>query len=244
MDAQETARAVNDLAAFLGPRDAPEPADVLILFGGSIPAGADEAARLMRAGAAKRLMLVGGEGHTTETLRRKMHEACPAIETAGRMEADVFADYLRLQYGITPDLIERASTNCGNNVTNALAMLPGVRSLILMQDATMQRRMEAGFRKHAPGVRLLNHAAYQVEMIAHRGTLGYDHTPWGMWEPARYIDLLMGEIPRLTDDENGYGPRGKNFIAHVDVPVSAREAFEALREHYAVRPADSQWASR
>ena len=28
----------------------------------------------------------------------------------------------------------------------------------------------------------------------------------------------MGEVPRLRDDEHGYGPLGRGFIAHVDVP--------------------------
>lgn len=27
-----------------------------------------------------------------------------------------------------------------------------------------------------------------------------------------------GEIPRLRDDVNGYGPKGKKFIAHVNIP--------------------------
>ena len=28
----------------------------------------------------------------------------------------------------------------------------------------------------------------------------------------------MGEIPRLTDNAEGYGPNGKKFICHVDIP--------------------------
>lgn len=40
----------------------------------------------------------------------------------------------------------------------------------------------------------------------------------GMWEVDQYVQLLMGEIPRLTDDQNGYEQEGKNFISHVDIP--------------------------
>lgn len=40
--------------------------------------------------------------------------------------------------------------------------------------------------------------------------------------------LLWGEIPRLTDDADGYGPRGKNFIAHVDIPTEVRAANPAF----------------
>ena len=39
-------------------------------------------------------------------------------------------------------------------------------------------------------------------------------------------------IPRLTDDENGYGPNGKNFIAHVDIPETVKIAFEELKFVY------------
>ncbi|MGN1179681.1 MAG: hypothetical protein ACI4SD_00600 [Suilimivivens sp.] len=53
----------------------------------------------------------------------------------------------------------------------------------------------------------------------------------------------MGEIPRLRDNEDGYGPKGKNYIAHVDIPVEVESAFEKLRVLYAdhIRIADSQY---
>lgn len=51
----------------------------------------------------------------------------------------------------------------------------------------------------------------------------------GMWSINRYVNLLMGEIPRLSDDANGYGPNGKNYIAHVDIPENVMIAFEELK---------------
>ena len=39
-----------------------------------------------------------------------------------------------------------------------------------------------------------------------------------MWDMERYVSLLMGETPRLTDDAAGYGPHGAGYIAHVDIP--------------------------
>ena len=83
MDLKKTAENINILADFCGVRDIEElrqnalkekygfeKADVLILFGGSIPAGCDTAAAGYLNGAARRLMIVGGEGHTTEFLRQ------------------------------------------------------------------------------------------------------------------------------------------------------------------------------
>jgi hypothetical protein len=215
-------------------------ADVAILFGGSILAGADVFAAAMRAGAAARYLIVGGEGHTTDALRRSLNDAAP------RTEAALFDRYLRRRYGLAADLLEQESTNCGNNVTNALALLraEGVPHgrLVLVQDATMQQRMDAGFRLHAaPSTRIVNYAAHQTVVD---DALRYADPPVGMWPLDRYVSLLMGEVPRLTDDANGYGPAGRGFIAHVDVPVEVRRAADHLREStdFAARAADPRWA--
>ena len=53
-----------------------------------------------------------------------------------------------------------------------------------------------------------------------------------MWNIDRYVNLLMGEIPRLTDDENGYGPKGKGYISHVEIPAEVQEAFQKLKAVY------------
>ena len=67
-----------------------------------------------------------------------------------------------------------------------------------------------------------------------------------MWTVDRYVNLLMGEIPRLTDDADGYGPQGKGFIAHVDVPVEVRRAFAQLKTVYGeeTRAANPAFASQ
>ena len=58
-----------------------------------------------------------------------------------------------------------------------------------------------------------------------------------MWDIERYVSLLLGEIPRLTDDNNGYGPNGKNFIAHVDIPQNVQSAFNEVSKYFKVRSA-------
>jgi len=45
----------------------------------------------------------------------------------------------------------------------------------------------------------------------------------------RDYKLIMGEIPRLKDDSNGYGPCGKKFIAHVHVPSEIEEHYNTLK---------------
>ncbi|WP_029319052.1 hypothetical protein [Butyrivibrio sp. AE3004] len=38
----------------------------------------------------------------------------------------------------------------------------------------------------------------------------------GMWNLDRYVNLLMGEIPWLQDDINGYGPKYGKTIREVN----------------------------
>ena len=96
----------------------------------------------------------------------------------------------------------------------------------------------------APDIRRLNYAAYRAEVVVQDNTLAYAQNIHGMWDIDRYVNLLMGEIPRLTDDVDGYGPRGKNFIAHVDVPTEVRAAHAALQPVYGTRAANPAFASR
>ena len=52
------------------------------------------------------------------------------------------------------------------------------------------------------------------------------------WVMERYMSLLLGEIPRLTDGIGGYGPKGKGYIAHVDIPPEVQIAFQSLNSEY------------
>ena len=252
---------INTLARFCGKRDLKSltqtdlmsafnipKADALVLFGGSILAGGDLLARAMREDIAKTYIIVGGAGHTTENLRQRVHREYPDIETAGLPEAEVFNRYLKKVYNCQADFLETKSTNCGNNITYLLDLLREnhipFQNIILCQDATMQHRMEAGLRKYAdPEVQIINFATYQAEAVERDGTLTFKEEIHGMWEMDRYVNLLMGEIPRLTDDANGYGPKGKDYIAHVEVPEEVKTAFEELKKLYEIREANPLYAS-
>lgn len=216
--------------------------DLLILFGGSIPHGCDVAADAVKRGIAKRFMIVGGEGHTTQGLREAVNRLYPKIDTEKKKETDIMNDYIKSKYGLHDILLERESTNCGNNVTYALEVIKqnnlNPKTLLLIQDSTMQRRMDAVFRKHMIDQKLelanvINFAAYRVKVTVMDEKLTLEPSNlWGMWNIERYITLLMGEIPRLSDNKEGYGPMGKGFIAHVDIPLQVQEAFNELKKDY------------
>lgn len=246
---------INILANFLGTRDIDalnqeelfnrygiHQVDVMVLFGGSILEGGDVLASGIKNFVAKKYIIVGGAGHTTDTLRQVVHLEYPDIETTDLSEAEIFQKYIKHVYGCMADYLETKSTNCGNNITYLLDLLKenniSFKSIILSQDASMQRRMSAGLKKYVKeDVTIINYATYCAKVLNQDEDLVFEdniHGMWsinihGMWSINRYVNLLMGEIPRLSDDANGYGPNGKNYIAHVDIPENVMIAFEELK---------------
>ncbi len=194
---ERVAECVNRLENFCGMRDIPDltvselergygirQADLMVLFGGSILCGGDVLASAMKRRLARHYVIVGGAGHTTETLRQKMRALFSNLETEGLTEAELFDVYLRRRHGLHADFLERDSTNCGNNITCLLELvkrnrLP-LRSVILSQDASMQRRMDAGLRKYAPDVKIINFASYRANVVVRHGVLAYEEEIFGM----------------------------------------------------------------
>jgi uncharacterized SAM-binding protein YcdF (DUF218 family) len=130
-------------------------------------------------------------------------------------------------------LVEDRSTNCGENAEFTRRMIDRPQSLVLLQDPTMQRRTHACFERSfadLPGTRLVSHAPV-IPWI------GPDHVSAGpgepeIWSRERFRSLVLGEIHRLRDDGDGYGPRGRNFIDHVDIPAEVLAAYNQLSTAY------------
>lgn len=236
----------NTLGKFCGKRDISEltanalhreygfkQADVFVLFGGSILYGVDILATALRNQVAKKYVIVGGFGHTTATLQRTVMEQYPDIPATKMQEAEIFAALLKKRFNLTVDYLETKSTNCGNNITYLLDLLQkkniNFQSIILAQDATMQKRMSACLAKYVTSnIQIINFATYQNQLILKNQQVTFTKDIPGMWTPERYMKLLMGEIPRLTDDKNGYGPMGKNYISHVDIPKDVENSYQFL----------------
>jgi uncharacterized SAM-binding protein YcdF (DUF218 family) len=190
----------------------PRQVDVMLLFGGSLPDAWDAAAAEVAAGRVGALVLVGGEGHTTDVLRTLLGR------DSGGTEADLMAAYLSREHGIEDALLERQSSNCGENVVLARDLVHAAgldpRTVALVQDPTMQRRMDAVFRLVWPDAIAVNRPGPRHGRFA--------------WPPERWVALVLGEVPRLRDDADGYGPRGSGFQAHVEVPPEVETAYAAL----------------
>jgi glucosamine-6-phosphate deaminase len=228
-------------------------ADLMIILGG-LPAPVLAAAAVAAWWAPRRrvqhIALVGGVGHSTARLRAAIASDAAlgaGVDTSGaRPEASMLADVLTAHCGVPRGAIvavETASTNCGNNASLALGALRAAaaaaaalpRRVLLVQDPAMARRTHesfvaawagtgAQFVSWAPCVPLLRGGDDDVD-----GALEFaDPSHASLWPLGAFIELVMGEVPRLRDDAGGYGPAGAGFIGHVDVPPSVASAHAAL----------------
>lgn len=152
-------------------------------------------------------------------------------------------------------LVEDASTNCALNAQKSREVLDAhgftsPSSIVVAQDPTMCRRTVAAFQQvyayntetqpqfaswptFVPYVRVkeVQPKRGNVDIMSHLEVTApgtKDKSSDGLWSIDRFISLLVGEIPRMRDDENGYGPRGKGSIVHVDIPQSVEDAWTIL----------------
>lgn len=224
--------------------------DLLILMGGITTAVfAKTAADAFHAGLAKQFMIVGGDGHSTKNLRRNVmtHPVYGSVPTDGRPEADILCDIAVEFFSMERDqiFIENRSTNCGNNATYALDVIRdrsfSAESALIIQDPMMQRRTVESFNHEWKKENTAFHAYAPVIPLLEEGPNGFsfsnpDHETY--YEISAFLDLLMGEIPRLRDDADGYGPNGHGFINHVDIPDEVLSAFNRLTNTFSkhIRP--------
>lgn len=242
-DQKQITEAVNRIARFLARRDVSEltgealrerigkdKVDLLILLGNAIPGTAVLTADAYKKGIARRILISGGRGHSTPYLIENIQKTqyCglfAGVDTKTTPEAPLFAGILR-DNGVpgAAVMIEAESVHCGDNAVKSLkaAEQAGVvaDTVLLIQDPTMQRRSHAAFEKVWPQGVFISYAPFVPEVICENGEWEV-RVPDGMrpaWEWGRFIDLILGEIPRLRDDARGYGPRGRDYIVHVDIP--------------------------
>lgn len=210
---------------------------ILILLGSSITYTIKCAVEAYDNGICEKILICGGIGHSTEILRNtiKSHPIYKDIKVEGKAEADIFKEVITKYYDISSEdiIIENKSTNCGDNAKKAIELLDNINmeydSLILIQDPTMQLRSYLSFLKYLKGkdnITLINYAPF-IPVLNNNIEITNTEVD-GIWNLERYLELIMGEIPRLRDNEKGYGPKGANFIEHVDIPDNIKIAYEKL----------------
>lgn len=215
-------------------------ADMLILLGSGIPYIAEVAAESYIKGLAKEFLISGGIGHSTRYLCDSILKNLTynSIQVDYRPEADILCEVITKYNGIPSDkiIIENSSTNCGDNAAKTYDILKKrdkkPKSIILIQDPIMQLRTGASFQKvweNDKDITFINFAPFIPLLMLKNGAIEFqDRNVPDLWNVDRFLSLIMGEIPRLLDNENGYGPRGKDFIAHVNVPSNILNYYKDL----------------
>jgi uncharacterized SAM-binding protein YcdF (DUF218 family) len=221
------------LGRYLARRDVDElttPVDLLVLMGSAVLESVEVTAKAFHTGVAERILVSGGLGHSTRYLIEAVGRRGLEVATAGRPESHIFRDLL-VGSGVDPAAIEieDRSTNCGENAEFSRRLIPTAGSLLLIQDPTMQRRTHASFVRafrDLPGTELISFAPVIPRVGA------------PSWPRERFVSLVLGELRRLHDTPGGYGPRGRDYIDHIDLPNDVLIAYRNVAAAYPglVRP--------
>lgn len=243
----ELAHAVNKLEGWLAVRDLYEPTvealenaigleqvDVVVLYGSSILAGVDVFVSALREEIAKTSLVSGGRNHAAEGIIATIEKEHPGLVDPNSSVADAVCAYMASRDDPMPKLVENTSSNTGAHVKNTMALLNSVEivpdTMVVIQDPLFMRRLEATYAAQAPTVSVTSLPAYDVKVnfVEGVGLVFEQPTPHGLWSLDRYLHYMSGEVPRLRDDETGYGPKGRGFIDHVRIPPEIEEAHATL----------------
>lgn len=256
--AEQLARDINCISAYLALDDfmGNEPGlkilrsmDAIVLLGNQVIDTLTAACSLLERASAAILLLSGGVGHATpllyENLRTSRYGALvhQGLIQKSMAEAEMYAMVAQAAFAIPADRIrvENRSTTSAENARFSLKILRerGLRGpVLILQDPTMQRRSILTWTREADlagsDARTLSHAAFVPKIgPGPDGMLQLaEDQAQGTWTLERYLGLVLGEIERLHDDENGYGPRGRNFLPHVDIPEQVYASYLRVAEHF------------
>lgn len=246
-----TIAATNTLGQWLARNDfasSPSKDDVefIVLAGNAAIPTLDAACQLSAMSHAP-LLITGGIGHSTTFLYAAIagHPRYNKIPTTGRAEAAIIKDIAIEFWKIPEDKVftEEHSTNCGENARFTQRFMSeqgqAPQRVILIQDPTMQRRTVASFERawqqearppiwcSWPGI---------IPIVgSDERTTKFIPDEKGLWPIERYISLILGEIPRLNDNAQGYGPNGRDFITHVEIPAQVMDAWHLLQSNVALK---------
>lgn len=210
--------------------------DVILVLGSATPIVAIKAYELFLNHQADHFMIAGGIGHTTDILLKHVNQILND-DLSHKSEAFILKKLIQeVFYDYHPILLEEKSTHCGENIQNAIHLLEEKKishhSILLCHDPLMQRRIDATARKYAPDLEFDNFCAFIPKVKVENYNIFYENQLWGLWPKDRYISLLLGEMKRLIDNQDGYGPQGRGFIEHIDIDEDIVKSYQRLLEIY------------
>ena len=217
--------------------------DVIALLGNQVIATLTSACALMELSPKATFVLSGGAGHSTQPLYENLCTsgycalARQGLIVESMAEAEMYSVVAQSAFGLPASriLIENRSTNSAENCRFSLELLQQANrrldSVLILQDPLMQRRSMLTWARAAEmtnsNARVFSHAVFVPRVEAGPdGLLLFpgDQTQ-GTWIMERFLALLIGEVRRLHDNEDGYGPRGRHYLPHVVIPEAVLESY-------------------
>lgn len=217
--------------------------DAIVLLGNQVIATLTAACALTQRSSSAALVLSGRAGHSTQPLYENLSNSGYGSLARQRLihesmaEAEMYAVVAQNVFGIPASriLIENRSANSGENCRFSLQMLQQANrrldSVLILQDPLMQRRSMLTWTREAETVgsyeRVYSHAVFvpRVEPGPDSLLRFPGDQAQGTWTMERFLSIILGEVDRLHDTEDGYGPRGRNFLSHVEIPEAVLESY-------------------
>lgn len=237
-----TLQAANLLGQWLAQSESVDGDIDLVVLAGNAVIPTIDAACALAAGQSCPLLISGGIGHSTTFLYAAIarHPRYNKVQTTGRSEAEILAQIAQQFWDIPTERVmpETKSTNCGENArfTRQMLEVTGLTctDIVVVQDPTMQRRTMATFahefRENHMQRRWVSYPGIVPQLRNSENGLALVDNVKGLWPVERYLSLILGEIPRLRDDADGYGPKGRGFITHVNIPTEVEQAWHRLKD--------------
>ena len=240
------------------------PVDCIIICASAVLSQAEKLFEILQSTPSlpKTVVLCGGVGHSTplmwDAVAKSSKYSALASSVHGKPEArvleEIMSKYFKIKCSETGNcklLIEDKSTNCGANALNSRRLLEasGIQTpetCIVVQDPTMALRTIASFEKvyedleSPPKFRscplFIPQVWYTEEDEGPTLDYAISEIPIEeLWQFERFMELILGEIPRLRDDKEGYGPNGKGFITHVNIPTEIMNVWKRLAAVFIAR---------
>ncbi|MGG5318071.1 ElyC/SanA/YdcF family protein [Enterococcus sp. AZ072] len=212
--------------------------DTLLIAGNSIPELTEAAADFcQQQSSIKQIIFAGGIGHGTQRLIDSIKKRGPKMTLADwqkKSEAEITAALFDSYY---PNhkltfYLDMKSSNTGENARFSRDLFTEnqrPKSFWLVQDPLLQLRSHVTLAKewHLPQPSIQPVPLEQPVLIGyHQGPHFANLAMDNWWSNEYFLSLVIGEVRRLQDTSEGYGPKGANFIPHVDVPKNIVDSYQ------------------
>lgn len=208
--------------------------DIIIVLGSDLPYIVEIACKAYHDNLGKYLMFCGGIGHSTQNLKQKVSKILYKDYTElPETEAELYALLAKEKFFVSEQniIIEKESTNTSENIMFAMEIIKNqdilCNSVILIQDPILQYRSYITSKLFIPETSTIISYAPLIPQLNESEDI-YPRLLY-LWSEERFYELLLGEIWRLRDDENGYGPCGKGYIEHVDIPEEVEDSYKKIK---------------